>query len=86
MQKMISKGNTGIVPDYSTLTPLAATPTALLAEINTVVAAGQLSDATIAALSTAISSMPSGTDAATANRIYAALTLVFAAPEYIVQK
>ena len=86
MQRMISKGNADIVPDYSTLTPLAATPTALLAEINTVVAAGQLSDATIAALSTAISSMPSGTDAATANRIYAALTLVFAAPEYIVQK
>ncbi|MFZ6848399.1 DUF1800 domain-containing protein [Undibacterium sp. RuRC25W] len=86
MQRMISKGNTDIVPDYSTLTPLAATPTALLAEINTVVAAGQLSDATITALATAISSMPNGTDVAAANRIYAALTLVFAAPEYIVQK
>src|SRR5450830_731787 len=86
MQRMISKGNTDIVPDYSTLTPLAATPTALLAEINTVVAAGQLSDATSKALATAISSMPNGTDVAAANRIYAALTLVFAAPEYIVQK
>ena len=86
MQRIISKGNTDLVPDYSSLTALAATPSALLAEINTVVAAGQLSDATISALVTAISSMPGGTDAANANRVYAALTFVFAAPEYIVQK
>ena len=90
MQRMISKGNSDLVPDYSSLLPIASNPTALLTEINSVVAAGQLSDATIATLASAVSSMPGGTgtatDAPTLNRIYAALTLVFAATEYIVQK
>ena len=59
---------------------------ALIDEINLVLAANQLSAATTAALVTAVQTMPSGTDATRRNRIYAALVLVLAAPEFIVQK
>lgn len=86
MQRVVSLGNADLVPDYSSLLPLAENERALLNEINLVLAAGQLSDATLSQLSTAISSMPVGTDAKRYNRIYAALTLVLASPEFIVQK
>jgi len=61
-------------------------PAALLAEINLVLAAGQLSAATLATLASALDSIAAGTDAGKLNRIYAALTLVLASPEYLVQK
>ena len=46
----------------------------------------QVSAATLGQIQSAIASMPSGTDASRLNRVYAALTLVMAAPEYIIQK
>ena len=49
-------------------------------------AANQLSAATAASLAGAVQTMPTGTDARRRNRIYAALVLVLAAPEFIVQK
>ena len=59
---------------------------ALMDEINLVLAANQLSAATTTTLVTALQTMPSGTDTARRNRINAALVLVLAAPEFIVQK
>ena len=86
MQRAVSTGYGDVKADYSSLLPLADNAAALIAELNTVLAAGQLSSATATALTAATASMASGTDAARLNRIYAALTLVFAAPEFIVQK
>ncbi|MDE2427517.1 MAG: DUF1800 domain-containing protein [Burkholderiales bacterium] len=86
MQRIVSKGIGDLKPDYSSLSVLADDATALLNEINTVLAAGQLSEATLFNLRNAVGTMPSGTDARRNNRIYAALTLVLAAPEFIVLK
>lgn len=86
MQTVISRGVGDVKGDYSSLTPLADTAQALLDEINVVLAAGQLSAATVALIKGALDSMPLGTDAARLNRIYAALVMVMAAPEFIVQK
>jgi len=86
LQRAVAGSIADITPDYSTLTPLADDAAALLTEINLVLAANQLSVATIAALVAAVQTMPSGTDATRRNRINAALVLVLAAPEYIVQK
>ncbi len=86
MQRAVSTGISDLVPDYSSLMPLAETAPALLDEINLVLAAGQLSAATLQNLSTAVDSMPRGTDTRRKQRIYAALTLVLAAPEFIVLK
>ncbi|QYF95820.1 DUF1800 domain-containing protein [Massilia sp. PAMC28688] len=86
MQTVISRGVGDVKGDYSALMPLAETSQALLDQINLVMAAGQLSTATLALIKGGIDSMPVGTDAARLNRIYAALVMVMAAPEFIVQK
>ena len=86
MQRAVSKGIADVQADYSSLLPLAGDANALLDEINTVLAAGQLSANTLGLLRTAIGTMPASTDAARYNRIYAAVTLVLAAPEFIIQQ
>lgn len=86
MQGQIKNGSGDTKPDYTALMPLADTAQALLDEINVVLAAGQLSSATLALIKAAVDSMPLGTDAARLNRIYATLVLVMASPEFIVQK
>jgi uncharacterized protein (DUF1800 family) len=86
MQTAISRGIGDVKADYSRLVPLAETTQALLDELNLVLAAGQLSSATVGVIKGALDSMPVGTDAARLNRIYAALVMVMASPEFIVQK
>ena len=88
MQRVVANGTAigDVKADYSTLLPLADDAVALLAELNVVLAAGQISEATLSVLQAAVGSMPAGTDGARANRINAALTMVLAAPEYLVQK
>lgn len=75
-----------LLADYSSLLPLADNAATLLDEINLLLAAGQVSDATMSILRSAVGSMASGTDANRNKRIYAALTLVLATPEFIVLK
>lgn len=87
MQAAVAGRSVGdLVADYSTLLAVADDASALLAEINLVLAAGRLSAATLAPLVTALASMASGTDTTRRNRTYAALVLVLAAPEFLVQK
>jgi uncharacterized protein (DUF1800 family) len=86
MQRLVSTGVGDVKASYATLLPLADNAEALLAEINLLLAANQLGSATLSTVVAATASMPSGTDAARNNRIYAALTLVLAAPEFLVQK
>jgi uncharacterized protein (DUF1800 family) len=86
MQTTVSKGAGDVKADYSSLLPLADNAQALLDELNVVLAAGQLSAATLAVMKDALDSMPAGADAARLNRIYAALVLMLAAPEFIIQK
>jgi len=87
LQAVVAGKSVGdVVADYSTLLAVADDANALLVEINLVLAAGRVSAATLAPLATALGSMPSGTDATRRNRIYAALVLMLAAPEFLVQK
>ena len=86
MQRAISIGTAGMKADYSALAPLLTDSAALLAELNVLFAAGQLSAATLASLKTALDTVDAGTATGQQNRLYAALTLVMAAPEYITQK
>ena len=87
MQRAVSGQGVGdLRADYSTLMPIAGSSSALLDEINLVVAAGQISRPTLITLTQALDTIPATTDAGKLNRIYAALTLVLASPEYIVQK
>jgi len=86
LQRAVAGSIADLTPDYGTLLPLADDANALLAELNLVLAANQLSAATLATLATAVGSMASGSDTTRRARINAALVLVLAAPEYIVQK
>ena len=86
MQTLVNGGVGDVKADYTALLALADGSQTLLDELNLVLAAGQLSAATLATMKTALDSMASGTAATRANRVYAALVLVLAAPEYLVQK
>ena len=87
MQRTVSGQGIGdLLADYSTLMSIAGQSSSLLDEINLVVAAGQISRPTLTALMQALDTIPATTDAGKLNRIHAALTLVLASPEYIVQK
>lgn len=87
VQSFVAGSRTGTVSvDYGSLLALVDDSAALLDEINLVLAAGQLSSTTLASLKTALESIAVTTTTGRYNRIHAALTLVMAAPEYIVQK
>jgi uncharacterized protein (DUF1800 family) len=86
MQGVVKNGAGDVKSAYAAYLPLADTAQALLDELNLVLAAGQLSAATLALIKGALDSMAQGTDAARLNRIYTALVLVLAAPEFIIQK
>jgi uncharacterized protein (DUF1800 family) len=86
MQRTVSVGAGEVKADYTPLLPLADTAQALLDELNLVMAAGQIGAANLGLMVAAVGAMPSGTDPARLNRIYAAVTLVLAAPEFLVQK
>lgn len=86
MQRVVSKGIGDVTGDYSSLLPLADNAQNLLNELNVVLAAGQISNDNLTLIRSGIDAMPAGRDDARYNRIYAALTLVLAAPEFIVQK
>lgn len=71
---------------YAALTPLAGNPTALVAELNLLLAAGRLNSVNKARITQALSSMPQATALDVRKRVQAAVLMVMAAPEYIVQK
>ena len=72
--------------DYTSLLALADSPQALIDELNLVLAAGQLGTASQSTLRTAITAMTTGSDANRLNRVRAAVLMVLACPEYLVQK
>lgn len=87
MQRAINGSGVGdVVADYASLLARVNDSRALLAELNLVLAAGQIPAATLASLATALDTIQLRTDAARRNRVLAALLMVLAAPEYIAQK
>jgi uncharacterized protein (DUF1800 family) len=86
MQTVVSSGVGDLRADYTALLSLADNAQTLLAELNLVLAAGQLSAATLMTMKSALDGMASGTATARSNRVYAALVLVLASPEFLIQK
>ena len=86
LQRAISGGVGDLAADYTSLLALADDAVALVAEINLVLAANQLSAATTATISGALATMASGSGPTRQQRIYAGLTLAIAAPDFVVLK
>ena len=68
--------------DYTRLKQLAPDPTALVSEVNLLLTANQLSTATLNTIGNAIADITNNMN----NRVYAAVLLVLASPEFIVSK
>jgi uncharacterized protein (DUF1800 family) len=86
MQTTIASGRGDVRADYTALLPLADDAAALVAEVDLLLAASQLSAASRRTIADAVATMPSGTDANRTLRAQAAILLVMASPEYLVQK
>jgi Protein of unknown function (DUF1800) len=72
--------------DYTAITTKAADSQALLDEINLLVAANQVSAATIAQIKTAVDSIPADTPANLGRRVKVAILLIMSSPEFITIK
>ncbi len=86
MQTLIASGAGEARPNYDALTPLATDSAALLAELNLVLAANQIGATTIGQMKTALDTISTATNAGITSRIQAAVLLVMASPEYLVQR
>ena len=84
LQSVIVNGAGEAKADYSSLTAIGSDSQTLLDELNLVLAAGQISDTTIAQMKAALDTISTATSSGLNNRIYAALVLVMASPEYLV--
>ncbi len=86
MQSLIQSGTGDVRANYTETLTRATDSAALVAEINLVLAAGQLSAATVTTIRTAVDSIGTTTPALLANRVYAAILLTMASPDYLAQK
>jgi uncharacterized protein (DUF1800 family) len=87
MQRAVNGQGVGdLAADNASLLALAGDSAALLDELNLVLAAQQIPASRLASLKTALDTIAVTTDAGKLNRVKAALVLVLAAPEYVVQK
>lgn len=86
MQSLIANGAGDFKADYTTILTKAPDSQALLDDINLNLAANQISAATLAQIKTAVDSISGATPAGLANRVYTAILLSLASPEYLVLK
>lgn len=73
-------------PAYAAELALVNDPAALVDRLNLLMSAGQLSAASLATIRTSIATINAATAAGALNRVYAAVLLVMASPQYLVQK
>jgi uncharacterized protein (DUF1800 family) len=86
MQGLIQSGAGDARANYADILTKAADAQALVDEVNLVLAAGQLSATSLATIRTAVDSISATATNGPINRVYMAILLVMAAPEYITQK
>jgi uncharacterized protein (DUF1800 family) len=86
MQSVVSNTVSDIRAGYADLTAVVTDSQALADTANLLLAAGQVGSATAATIKAAIDSIASGTTAGNNNRIYIAVLLTLASPEYLALK
>ena len=86
MQALIQFGTGDVKPDYTAILTKAADSAALVAEVGALLAAGQLSSATVTAIRTAVDSLATTSPALLTARVQTAILLTMASPDYIAQK
>lgn len=86
MQTVIANTVGDIRADYGALLAVVTDGTALVSLVNETLAAGQIGAATVTQITNAVNSITAGTTAANNNRIYTAVLLSMASPEYLTLK
>lgn len=88
MQSVIGNGigSADVTADYVRELSLATDPPKLLAHLNLHLAADAIHPTTLSELSTAVATISASTATGLLNRVRAAILLVMAAPEYLIQK
>lgn len=86
LQTAIASGVGEVKASYTAEVALATDPPALVASLALRLGGGGISSATEAAVATAIATIAATTDAGKLNRVYAAILMLMACPEYLVQK
>lgn len=86
MIALVTNGAGDAVPDYASLLALADSSAALVDEVNVVLAAGQLSAATVAGIRSAVDSIATTATNGALQRVRSAVLLTLAAPEYLTLK
>ncbi|MBA3896764.1 MAG: DUF1800 domain-containing protein [Sphingomonadaceae bacterium] len=86
MQTLIASGTGDVKANYTDILAKAADSQALIDAVNLTVAAGQVSAATLATVKAAVDSISATGTNGPINRVYTAILLVMATPEYIAQK
>ena len=86
MQALIANGTGDFKADYTTILTLAADSQALIDEVNLVLANGQLSSATVAAIKAAVDSIANTGATGPSNRVMTAILLTMASPDYLTFK
>jgi uncharacterized protein (DUF1800 family) len=85
-QSLVANGAGDAKPDYTAMLAKASDSAALIAEVNTVLAAGQLSSATQASIKAAVDSISATTTNGPINRVGVAILLTMASPDYLTVK
>lgn len=86
MQGLIQNGTGDVRANYTTILTKATDSASLIDDVNILLAAGQLSSATVATIKTAVDSIGTTTPALLSNRVYTAILLTMASPDYLAQK
>ena len=86
MQGLVANGTGDTKPDYTDLIAKASDSAALVDEISLVLAAGQLSSATVTAIRAAVDSMAATATNGPINRVGIALLLTLASPDFLTQR
>ena len=83
MQGLVANGTGDMKPDYADLVAKAADSTALVDEVNLILAAGQLSTATATAIRAAVDSVSATATNGPINRVGIAVLLTLASPDFL---
>jgi hypothetical protein len=84
LQQFIVSGVADAVPNYANELVIGGNVPQLVARLNLLLAANQLSASTISTITNALNTMSSSSNTAKLNQIYAAIFLVMASPDYLV--
>ena len=86
MQSLVSSGIGDVKADYTDILTKASDSGSLVDEVNTVLAAGQLSATTVASIKAAVDSIAATGTTGPASRVQVAILLTLASPDYLMVK